>query len=174
MPSNIEIKAVLLDWARVETAAAQLSDAAPEVIHQEDIFFHCDGARLKLRILGPQSGELIRYERNDVADARRSRYVIARTSDPYSLLEILSKSLAKTGVVKKTRKLYRIGQTRVHLDRVEGLGDFLELEVVLRREQNEKEGATIVEIMLAALGISEDQLIAEAYVDLLARRSQTA
>ena len=55
MPSNIEIKAVLLDWARVETAAAQLSDAAPEVIHQEDIFFHCDGARLSFAFSGPRA-----------------------------------------------------------------------------------------------------------------------
>jgi predicted adenylyl cyclase CyaB len=97
-------------------------------------------------------------------------YLIARTSDPQILLDILTKTLGRTGVVRKTRTLYLIGQTRVHLDRVEGLGDFLELEVVLRREQAESEGRTIAEALLSSLGIDKEQLIAEAYVDLLARR----
>jgi adenylate cyclase class IV len=57
----------------------------------------------------------------------------------------------------------------VHLDRVEGLGDFLELEVVLRREQAESEGKTIAEALLSNFGIDREQLIGEAYVDLQAR-----
>jgi predicted adenylyl cyclase CyaB len=169
MPSNVEIKAVLRNRADAEATAAKLSHSGPEVIHQEDIFFRCDGARLKLRILAQQRGELIRYERADVAGTRCSRYLIARTSDPQILLEILTKTLGRTGVVRKTRTLYLIGQTRVHLDRVEGLGDFLELEVVLRREQAESEGKTIAEALLSSFGIDREQLIGEAYVDLLAR-----
>lgn len=46
-----------------------------------------------------------------------------------SLQAVLSEALGVQGVVKKERRLYMVGQTRVHLDRVEGLGDFLELEV---------------------------------------------
>lgn len=168
MPSNIEIKAILNNRAGAEAIAARLSDAGPELIHQEDVFFRCDGARLKLRILGPQRGELIRYERADVADTRCSRYVIARTPDPDVLLDILTKTLGRIGRVKKERTLYLIGQTRVHLDRVESLGDFLELEVVLRPEQAESEGKGIAEELLASFGIEKQQLIAEAYVDLLA------
>jgi len=174
MPSNIEIKAILKNRARAEATAAQLSDAGPELIHQEDVFFRCDGARLKLRILGPERGELIRYERADVADTRCSRYVIARTSDPQILLDILTKTLGRVGVVKKERTLYLIGQSRVHLDRVEDLGDFLELEVVLRPEQGESEGKNIAEALLMSFGIEKQQLIAEAYVDLLAHRAHSA
>jgi predicted adenylyl cyclase CyaB len=173
MPSNIEIKAILKDRAGAEATAAQLSWTDPEMIHQEDVFFRCDGARLKLRILGPERGELIRYERADVAGTRCSRYVIARTSDPQVLLDILTKTLGRTGVVKKTRTLYLIGQTRVHLDRVEGLGDFLELEVVLRPEQSESEGKNIAEALLTSFGIDNQQLIGEAYVDLLAHRGSS-
>src|ERR1700749_2060914 len=105
MPSNIEIKAIWKDRERVEAIAAELSDVGPELIRQEDHFFPCDGARLKLRILGPDRGELIRYERAGVADVRCSRYMIARTSDPLVLLEILTKSLGLAGVVKKERTL---------------------------------------------------------------------
>jgi predicted adenylyl cyclase CyaB len=174
MPSNIEIKAILKNRAKAEATAAQLADAGPEVIHQEDVFFRCDGARLKLRILGAERGELIRYERADVADTRCSRYEIARTSDPQILLDILSKTLGRTGVVKKTRTLYLIGQTRVHFDRVQDLGDFLELEVVSRPEQSEDEGKNIAEALLLSLGVDKQELIGEAYVDLLARRAQPA
>jgi adenylate cyclase class IV len=52
-------------------------------------------------------------------------------------VDILTKTLGTTGVVTKTRNLYRVGQTRIHIDQVQGLGDFLELEVVLRPEQSE-------------------------------------
>jgi predicted adenylyl cyclase CyaB len=168
MSSNIEIKAILNDRAEAESTAARLSDGGSELIRQEDVFFRCNGARLKLRILGPQREELIRYERPDVAGTRCSRYVIARTQDPQALLEILTKTLGTIGTVKKERTLYLIGQTRVHLDRVEDLGDFLELEVVLRPEQAESEGTKIAEELLKIFKIEKQQLISEAYVDLLA------
>lgn len=167
MASNIEIKAALENRAAAEKIAIRLSDTCPETIQQEDTFFRCDGARLKLRILAPDCGELIRYERSDVADARCSRYVIARTSDPHALKEILTKTLGIAGVVKKTRTLYMIGQTRVHIDAVEQLGTFLELEVVLRDGQTEAEGKTIAESLMAELGIDRRQLIPDAYVDLV-------
>jgi predicted adenylyl cyclase CyaB len=167
MPSNIEIKAALKDRATAESVAVRLSDAGPETIVQEDTFFPCDGARLKLRILGSDRGELIRYERSDVADARCSRYLIARTTDPQVLKEILSRTLGVTGLVRKTRTLYLIGQTRVHIDEIEGLGIFLELEVVLREQQAEAEGKAIAKRLMAEFGIDERKLIAEAYVDLL-------
>lgn len=169
MPSNVEIKAHLKNRLAVESIAARLADSGPEVIRQEDIFFACEGARLKLRIFAPDAGELIRYERSNVADTRCSRYLIARTSDPQVLLEILTKTLGRIGVVKKKRTLYLIGQTRVHLDQVEDLGDFLELEVVMREGQPEEEGKRIAEDLLSKFQIEKSEFVGEAYVDLLAR-----
>jgi predicted adenylyl cyclase CyaB len=168
---NIEIKAVLRDRARAKAWALERAGSGPEVLEQEDIFFNCEGARLKLRILGPTRGELIRYERTDAAEVRLSRYEIARTEDPQVLREILTKALGVVGVVKKTRLLYLVGQTRVHLDCVEGLGDFLELEVVLRPDQSEEDGKAIAEGMLADLGLGRNDCLAEAYVDMLAAHS---
>lgn len=170
MPSNIEIKAVLTNRAAAEATAARLSDAGPETIHQEDFFFSSNGARLKLRVLAPDYGELIRYERADIADPRRSRYLVARTPDPQVLLEILTATLGRTGVVRKTRTLYFAGETRIHIDQVAGLGDFLELEVVLQPEQSDADGKTIAAALLSDFGIDKEQLIGKAYVDLLARQ----
>ncbi len=171
MPANVEIKAILPNPTAAEAIAARLSGTPPERIGQEDIFFHCDGARLKLRILGPERGELIRYERADVAGIRCSRYSIARTSDPALLREILGQTLGITGVVRKTRTVYLVGQTRIHIDQVEGLGNFLELEVVLRPGQTEAEGKAIAQGLLSKFKIEEQQLVGCAYVDLLAHPS---
>ena len=171
MPSNIELKAILKDRRKVETIVAWLSDSGPETLHQHDIFFRCETARLKLRILSPEYGELIRYERSDVAEVRSSRYLIARTADPEVLRDILTNTLGQTGVVRKTRTLYLIGQTRVHLDQVEALGDFLEVEVVLRAEQSEAEGKEIATKLLADFGIDRSKFIPEAYVDILTRQA---
>ncbi len=102
-----------------------------------------------------------------MADIRSSRYQIAATDDPQTLLDILTKTLGQTGVVKKTRKLYRVGQTRIHIDHVEEL----ELEVVLRPGQSDSDGKGIAVALLSAFGIENEHLIAEAYVDLLARQA---
>lgn len=173
MPRNVEIKARLKNLDAVLAILARMSEGLSQIIKQHDFFFHSDGARLKLRVFESGEGELIQYEREDRASARCSQYQIARTPDPFILLDILTRALGHMGEVKKTRELYMIGQTRVHIDQVEGLGDFLELEVVLRAEQSEAEGQRIAEGWLNELGIDKDQLIAQAYVDLLAARSAT-
>lgn len=172
MPKNIEVKARLIDVGAARHTAIRLSGGDPEILHQEDVFFACETTRLKLRILGAHSGELIRYERSDLATARVSNYLIARTQDPENLRTILTATLGAVGVVKKTRQLFLVGQTRIHIDNVEGLGHFLELEVVMRQDQKENEGREIVGSLLSEFGIAPTHLLAEAYVDLL-RRKQT-
>jgi adenylate cyclase class IV len=174
MPANIEIKARLLDVAAAEATAIRLCDFGPELIHQEDVFFHAEGMRLKLRIFSPNCGELISYERPDTVDARLSQYSIVPTSDPQVLLQVLSKILGVVGWVKKDRILYLVGQTRIHIARVQDLGDFLELEVVLRSGQSASEGKAIAEALLVEFGIAADQLLGEAYIDLLSRRAPSS
>ena len=167
MATNVEVKAVLRDRVGTEAWATARCRSGPDVLEQEDVFFPCEGARLKLRILGPKRGELIRYQRTNVAEVRTSRYQLARTNDPEALREILGTTLGTAGIVRKTRLLFIVGQTRVHIDRVEGLGDFLELEVVMRPEQSEQEGKQIAEGLLSELGIGKSELLAQAYIDML-------
>lgn len=79
------------------------------------------------------SGELIHYERPDTEGPKLSDFVktsIAK-DEIQGLTEVLKKSNGIIGVVEKTRLLYIVDQTRVHVDRVNGLGDFMELEVRL-------------------------------------------
>ena len=80
------------------------------------------------------------------------------------------RALGRTVVVKKKREVFMVGQTRVHLDEVEDLGTFVELEVVLRANQDPCEGHRIAEGLMMELGIEADKLIGCAYADLLAER----
>lgn len=166
MKRNVEIKAAVADLAAVEEKAAKLADRGPTILEQEDVFFHCSRGRLKLRRFADRA-ELIAYERPDAAGPKQSRYVVYATADPDGLQNALSLAPGVRGVVRKRRTLYLIGPTRVHLDRVEGLGDFVELEVVLSEGQEVGEGLAIARRLMAELGISESQLVDKAYIDLL-------
>ena len=86
---------------------------------QEDVFFQCAKGRLKLRILDEGQGELIHYLRDDVSGPKQSYYRVVPTSSPHELRLLLSAALGEAVVVRKTRALYLLGSTRIHLDKVE-------------------------------------------------------
>ncbi len=167
MPANIEIKARISDFERLQKAADQLSDTPCQVISQEDTFFNCPSGRLKLRELTPQRGQLIYYQRQDIAGPKHSEYTIFETNDPAGLKQILEVAFGIRGVVTKTRYLYLLGQTRIHLDDVLGLGKFMELEVVLKPGQTDAEGQAVAENLMSQLGVKDSDLINSAYMDLL-------
>jgi predicted adenylyl cyclase CyaB len=166
MPSNIEIKARVTNIARLKHTAAKISDVVVVLLKQEDVFFRSPSGRLKLRILNPNCGELIFYERADQHGPKYSSYVISKTTDPASLKNVLASALGIRGIVKKERLLYQVGHTRIHLDEVEGLGSFVELEFVMHLGQEMKEGTATLQALMKQLGVREEDLVAGAYVDL--------
>ena len=167
MPTNIEIKARVADPERKRHLAENLAGSPPTILHQEDTFFPCAQGRLKLRQLSETHGELIAYQRADVAGTKQSDYLLSRTDKPAELRAVLADALGTGMVVTKTRRLYLVGQTRVHLDEVKGLGSFLELEVVLGDGQCPDEGHRIAREIMTALEVGEADLIDCAYADLL-------
>jgi len=167
MPRNIEIKARIDKFEALLVKAQTLADGPPQTIAQDDTFFACAKGRLKLRDFGDGQAELIHYQRADAAGPKVSDYVRVPSADPAALREALSRAWGVIGRVRKTRLLLLAGQTRIHLDRVEGLGDFVELEVVLREGQAEADGVVIAEALLARLGVAPAQRVAGAYLDLL-------
>jgi predicted adenylyl cyclase CyaB len=167
MPSNIEIKAHARSPERFRELAELLSDTPPETIRQCDTFFPCPNGRLKLRRLSARAGELISYQRADVAGIKQSNYIIARTSRPDELLAVLSSALGVACTVMKTRMLWRVGQARIHLDSVLGLGFFVELEIVLQDGQSSADGHRMARELMSSLEIHEDDLLRGSYADLL-------
>jgi predicted adenylyl cyclase CyaB len=163
---NVEIKARVDDPEALRARVESIAEGEPEELRQEDIFFHCTKGRLKLRVSSGREGELIYYQRSDSDRAQLSEYVKASSEDPEALRDALERSLGVRGVIRKTRLVYLAGQTRIHLDRVEDLGDFVELEVVLSSTDSVAEGQRVAEHLQKVLGIADENLIDRAYIDL--------
>lgn len=172
MSANIEIKARVADRAALEARVRRIATEGPTEIAQDDSFLHCAHGRLKLRRFAADRGELIFYRRDDVAGPKRSYYLRSPTSDPDALLAVLTEAHGLVGRVRKQRTLYLVGRTRVHLDVVAGLGDFMELEVVLGEHEAPEAGQREAEHLMEQLGIAPADLLEGAYLDLLAARQR--
>lgn len=168
MARNVEIKARIASIDALLPRARALADGDARRLRQDDTFFRVPHGRLKLREFGDGSAELIHYHRPDTGAAKLSDYVRTAVPSPASMREALERALGTVGRVRKQRLLLMAGATRIHLDRVEDLGEFIELEVVLRDDQNERDGALIAERLMHELGLAAAPRIAGAYLDLLA------
>lgn len=167
MRRNVEIKARVESIDSISTKATELADDDPIEIIQDDTFFACNNGRLKLRVLSPDEGQLIFYRRVNQKGPKECFYLISHTNSPDALRECLSLAYGQVGRVRKNRTLYLVGRTRIHLDRVQDLGNFLELEVVLEENEDAKTGEAIAQDLMQKLSVLPEQLIEGAYVDLL-------
>lgn len=174
MARNIEIKARIDDPVACAARAAAVADQGPISIEQDDTFFRCIGGRLKLRAFADGTGELIYYRRANSQGPKESFYLRSPTSAPDVLRESLTLANGQAGRVKKHRQLFLVGRTRIHLDEVESLGHFLELEVVLAEGEAPEAGISEAHGLMKRLGLEPSQLIEDAYVDMLARQGRTA
>jgi predicted adenylyl cyclase CyaB len=178
MPRNIEIKARIDRVEDVLPTAQRLASKTAERIEQDDTFFQlpADRGRLKLRQFADGTAELIHYHRPDTGDAKASDYVRVAAPDPAGLREALARGCGLLGRVQKTRLLVLMDDggfhTRIHLDRVQGLGDFMELEVVLSALQNDQQGTEHAEDLMRRLGLANAARVAVAYLDLLQAADQ--
>ena len=163
---NIEIKAHLINYDKTRALVETLCPKPESTEQQVDTFFITEKGRLKLREASTKSA-LIYYDRPDTVDPSPSDIAISFIDEPDTLKDVLSKSLGIRRLVKKERTLYLYIQTRIHLDKVEGLGNFLELEVVLKENQSEEDGKHIAQEIMNKLEINDSDLIEMAYVDLL-------
>lgn len=122
-----------------------------------------------MRRLAQDVGELIFYDRPDFFGPKTSTYSVSHTDNPAQLRSVLADALGETARVKKVRELYFVGSTRIHLDVVEGLGEFMELEVVLSEDDTEQSGEAIALDLMEKLGIDKSDLVEGAYADLLSK-----
>jgi predicted adenylyl cyclase CyaB len=168
MPRNVEIKARLTDLTATRRFVAGAADHGPEPLSQTDTFFAVPSGRLKLREFSDRPAELIFYRRPDTPGPSPSEWAKVAVPDAEAMRELLASALGVRGQVVKQRSLFFVGRTRVHLDEVRDLGDFLELEVVLEDGEEVSAGIEEADRLLRLFGVPESALVPEAYVDLLA------
>ncbi len=165
---NVEIKAHDADPAAMAARCEALGAVDQGVLHQRDTYFSGRHGRLKLREQDGSGAELIAYRRPDTTEAEESAFIRAPAADPALLYEALDAALGTTVVVVKRRRLWLWENVRIHLDDVEGLGTFIELEAMVGPGLNSaEEAAEKVTRLRSELAIADDALVAVGYSDLL-------
>jgi len=185
MPTNIEVKAKMgVTEEKAIEIALSLNSAEAEIpdmstLLQEDIFFNCNHGRLKLRREIQDDKEiavLIAYERPDVTGPKRSDYVKTVIPHPDELEEALTRALGVKEKVSKTRLLAIVEvnglRSRIHLDDVEGLGHFIEFEVMIEKDEDLGKGEEVAKYLSEAFQIKPEDHIDGAYVDSIIEKSQ--
>ncbi len=126
---NVEIKAKCSDQERVRHMLKSHNADFRGVDHQIDTYFKVPNGRLKLRE-GNIENYLIFYEREDKEGPKQSKVILYKTEPDSSLKEVLTKSLGILAVVDKQREIYFIDNVKFHLDNVQNLGTFMEIEAI--------------------------------------------
>lgn len=170
MPTNLELKAKLSNLHDAETIARVIGAKKHSVLTQIDTYFNIANGRLKLREINDRKFELIYYHRANKAGDRYSEYTIVPLKEPRTVKRILSKLLGQKVVVRKKRVLYLFNNARIHLDRVKGLGSFIEFEVLVAKGKAQAE--SFMRTLRKEFSISQTEIIAGSYSDLLFRKKR--
>ncbi len=173
-----EFKARLHDEGRIRTALKKLRARFVGTDHQVDTYFRARRGRLKLRE-GRIENALIFYQRSNSPRPRRSRVELTLLPRRHSLRTILGAALGVLAVVDKRREIYFAGNVKIHLDRVRGLGKFVEVEAIRKltarprassaQNQNIRNQARKFQRLF---GIAGRDIVAQSYSDLVLRRAR--
>ncbi len=164
---NVEIKARIADRGAVRRLIQQVATERVGQQKQTDTYFHCRVGRLKLREIVGHPAQLIWYDRPDADEPKESRYYLIEISDPEALRAALTAGLGVRTVVRKRREIYLYRFVRIHLDQVDGLGEFLELEGVLGPDVDLLEAERVVADLMERLDIARESLVEGSYGEML-------
>ena len=164
---NIEIKARTNNAAAIRQYLLQQGADCKGTDHQTDTYFIVPHGRLKLRE-GNIENNLIYYERNDQPGPKQSDFHLTPVPDGASMKALLTKTLGVKVVVAKKREIWFIDNVKFHIDALEGLGDFVEIEA------GNKTADVPVHVLheqcqryMQAFGIREQDLVYNSYSDML-------
>ena len=164
---NIELKARLVSLEAARQVATALADTQLPDQHQVDTYFHCQDGRLKLRQIDGERAELIAYRRANENGPKASNYFVLPVEQPERFKEALATTLGIRSRVEKRREIYLHRNVRIHLDRVTGLGEFLEFEAVLGDEHREAESQQLVRELRQRFAIADSDLLEASYGEMI-------
>jgi len=168
MARNIEIKAALADLSAARAAVMRLGAVADAVEEQTDRYFTLDGEhRVKLRTIAGGRAELIDYRRREHAGVRASDYTVSPVRHDGLCAVPKGDPIV---VVRKRREILLWDNVRIHLDTVDRLGEFLELEAIVDEQHDDATCHRQVATVLSALGVDQSRLIRASYAELLLGR----
>jgi predicted adenylyl cyclase CyaB len=167
MPQNLELKARISSISDAIRAARSFHMRPMGILQQRDVYYNVPHGRLKLRIINTCGAELIYYNRPNKKDHRYSDYCILPVSNPKLTNAFCTAVFSQKVVVTKKRRLYLYKNSRIHLDDVNGLGEFIEFEVLVK--YGKRQAQILLNFLSAQFGIKRSTTIAASYSDLLLR-----
>jgi predicted adenylyl cyclase CyaB len=165
---NFEFKARLHEESKIRATLKRLRARFLGTDHQIDTYFRVPSGRLKIR-RGRIENALIFYQRTNTARARRSTIDIMLLPRRNSVRTILARSLGILAVVEKRREIYFSGNVKIHLDRVRGLGKFMEVEAITKSGNLRKVRAQAKKFQ-KLFAISPADLVPLSYCDLVRQK----
>jgi len=167
--SNIEIKVFYANLEKGKQIASECGAIFFGRDTQIDTYFKTSSGRLKLRESSLSGAFLIPYLRYDEQGPKRSDYTLIRLEEPKIALQLLSKILGVEVVVRKTRDIYLLENIRIHLDRVDELGNFLEFEAVFDSDSESAKAQSFQDVrkLMGIFEVKQTDLIKGSYRELL-------
>lgn len=173
MPKNYEIKARVPNISTAIKSAEEFISSYKNSSHftekQKDIYYRVQSGRLKLRIINGTNGNLIYYSRREKRGRRVSYYSIYSSDDPVNLDRLLRKVFRVSVTVSKNRDIFIAGNTRIHIDRVYNLGNYLEFEIIFN---SFKDATKKMNRLINHFGLESKQLIKHSYSDLILKQNK--
>ena len=170
---NVEIKARSTD---LKSIRKYLQDRHAKFLgtdEQTDTYFNVSNGRLKLRE-GIIENNLIYYNRSNQADPKSSHFQLVRLDQPKEIKEVLTQSCGIKIIVHKRREIFYIDNVKFHIDELDGLGSFVEIEAGnILADKTESELLEQCNFYMKEFGISANDLVAESYSDLLLSMEKT-
>jgi predicted adenylyl cyclase CyaB len=171
MRQNYEIKAKIFNYDIAKWKAMafikKFKDRHHDFQSQRDIYYKIKGKRLKLRIINNEIGNLILYDRDESSSKRISKYLIADTENPAEMDKILRNFFDVLLVVDKKREIFIAENIRIHLDKVKGLGNFIEFEVIFNSFRKAKK---TMNDLIEYFELIEAGFFKSSYSDLLLKK----
>jgi adenylate cyclase, class 2 len=163
---NIEIKASYPDLEKARSICRELSAEFVGIDQQTDTYFNVPNGRLKLRFSSLSGSFLIPYVRPNQIGPKKSEFARIDVKEPEKIKALFTEILGVDTVVTKTREIYLIGNVRVHLDILEGVGSFFEFEAVYDAESQRADEEKKISSLMEKFEISRDNLQTSSYQQL--------
>ena len=154
-----------MEKALVKLGAKQISSGPMEDIyfaHPSRDFGKTDEA---LRLRKREDGAELTYKgpRMHADGAKAREEITLRTDNPLTMQRIVERlGFKESYVLRKTRTSYMLDKLRVDIDDVEGLGEFVELEVLTESPERSKQ---LLELARAELGL--EKLEPKTYLEMI-------
>jgi len=162
---NIEIKARCANQIIIRKILRSRNAEFRGTDHQTDSYFSIPEGRLKLRE-GNIENNLIFYNREDESGPKKSDCILYTPGDSTALKKILEKSLGIRTVVRKTREIWYLDNIKIHIDQLDKLGNFIEIEAKQEGNLSEADLYRQCYSLLKEFGIKEEELVSESYSDM--------